>query len=140
MPPLRERKEDIPLLVEYFIKRAAVTHGVQEKRISEDALALLENYNWPGNIRELRYVIERALILSKGDIIKRDDIVLNPVEKIKDRDTTAMTEIKPLIEMEKDLIQRALKVYKNKKEAARVLGIDPSTLYRKMKKYGIKEE
>ncbi len=140
LPPLRERKEDIPLLVEYFIKRAAVTHGVQEKRISEDALALLQNYNWPGNIRELRYVIERALILSKGDIIKRDDIVLNPMEKNKDRDTTAMTEIKPLIEMEKDLIQRALKVYKNKKEAARVLGIDPSTLYRKMKKYGIKEE
>ncbi len=140
LPPLRERKEDIPLLVEYFIKRAAITHGVKEKKISKDALYLLENYNWPGNIRELRYVIERALILSKKDTITAEDIILNPVEKSARTERPVTFEIKPLTEMEKELIRRALSVYKNKKEAARVLGIDPSTLYRKMKKYGIKEE
>lgn len=140
LPPLRERKEDIPLLVEYFIKRAAITHGVREKKISPDALVLLKKYDWPGNIRELRYVIERALILSKKDIIEPEDIVLNSMEKPVQDTGYKEREIKPLVEMEKELIKRALSMYKNKKEAARVLGIDPSTLYRKMKKYGIKEE
>ncbi len=138
LPPLRERLEDIPLLVEYFIKKAALTHGVPEKKISKQALSKLMSYNWPGNIRELRYIIERAVILSKGETITEEDIELHPIEKQEKKQSNE--ELKPLVELEKDAIEKALKLYKNKKEAARVLGIDPSTLYRKMKRYGIKEE
>ncbi len=138
LPPLRERLEDIPLLVEYFIKKAAVTHGVPEKKISKQALSKLMSYNWPGNIRELRYIIERAVILSKRETITEEDIELHPIEKKEKKQSNE--ELKPLVELEKDAIEKALRLYKNKKEAARVLGIDPSTLYRKMKRYGIKEE
>ncbi len=139
LPPLRERKDDIPLLVEYFIKRASISHGVQEKEIRKEAMDKLLAYDWPGNIRELRYVIERALILSKGKTIGPDDIVLTQVKDTPYSEKTTEG-IKTLVEMEKELIQKALRMYENKKEAARMLGIDPSTLYRKMKKYGIKEE
>ena len=138
LPSLIDRKDDIPLLVEYFLKKSSIQHGISEKRISKEALSKLLSYNWPGNIRELKYVIERAVILSKGDVIKEEDIILHPIETKKEEKITE--KIKPLSEIEKEVIKKALKIYRNKKEAAKMLGIDPSTLYRKMKKYGIKEE
>lgn len=139
LPPLRERKDDIPLLVEYFIKKTSKIHGIQEKRITKKALSKLMSYPWPGNIRELRYIIERAMILSKSDFISEEDISLQPIMK-NPADIQKGHTLKTLVELEKDAIKRAIKLYKNKKEAARILGIDPSTLYRKMKKYGIEEE
>ncbi len=139
LPPLRERRDDIPLLVEYFIKKASSLHGVPEKKISKSALSKLISYDWPGNIRELRYIIERALILSKTDRITDEDIVLHPIEKGRVEEKEEST-LKSLAELEKEAIKKAIRLYKNKKEAARILGIDPSTLYRKMKKYDIKED
>ena len=141
LPPLRERRDDIPLLVEYFIKKASSLHGVPEKKISKSAISKLVSYDWPGNIRELRHIIERALILSKTDRITEDDIVLHPIEKREQGNiVNEPSTLKSLAEIEKEAIEKAIRIYKNKKEAARILGIDPSTLYRKMKKYDIKED
>lgn len=138
LPPLSERKDDIPLLVEYFLKKFSIQHGTLEKKISKEALSKLLSYNWPGNVRELRHIIERAVILSKGEVIGVDDIMLHTIETKETQEN--IVEIKSLTEIEKETIKKALKTYKNKKKVAEVLGIDPSTLYRKMKKYGIKED
>ena len=141
LPPLRERREDVPLLVKHFVAKVARQQSAPEKSVSQQALAALVNYSWNGNIRELQNAVERAFILSSEEIDFE-----NLPEKIKNgaanfaenvTGTGAQDSgISTLEEVEKRYILDTLKgAGDDKTEAARVLGIDLSTLYRKLKRY-----
>jgi len=137
LPPLRERREDIPLLVRHFIKKIARAQNAPEKSIASDAMAALVNYNFPGNVRELENAVERAFTLSGDEIdaanlpprIKNSAAHALPV-----RDTESFRPT--LEEIERRYIFEILNsVNQDKTEAANILGIDLSTLYRKLKRY-----
>jgi DNA-binding NtrC family response regulator len=139
MPPLRDRKDDIPILAEHFLRK--FSHG-PAVRIAPDALELLTAYGWPGNVRELENVMERASILKRGDMITRDDLP----EKLS-RKATGASEVLlnlpegglSLEELEKDLIIKALERHKgNQTRAAEYLRITRPTLIYRMEKYGLK--
>ncbi len=135
IPPLRARKEEIPQLVEYFLGKCAVS-GKREKSILPEALELLKKYDWPGNIRELRNIIEQAIILSEKEIIEVEDLPL-PVQKFNL--TKEISEKTPtLLEVEKRYIKKVLQENQgNRGKVARILGISPRSLYYKIKHYGI---
>ena len=136
IPPLRERREDIPVLVDYFIKSISEENKKDIKGIDDDAMTMLIGYDWPGNVRELKNVIERAVVLAKGEYIT----VAELPEKIKGAKVKGITgNLKDaLSEYERSLIINAYEQHKRDKEAtAKALGIDLVTLYRKLKKYGI---
>ena len=135
LPPLRERKEDIPLLVEAFLRRCAETGRKQVKGMSESALAILIDYQWPGNVRELENVIERAVTLALHDKIVPEDFPptiqgARGDQRVIDE---AVERTRSLGEVEKEYILRIMeKTGGNKYQAAQVLGIDRKTLYRKL--------
>jgi len=137
LPPLRERKEDIPPLVNHFISRFGETKKRNRvKKISPEALSLLLEYDWPGNVRELENAVERAFALGVDDTIGVDD--LPPVLRGSGKDVSAGTKTYSLRENEVALIKRALmETHGNKRDASRLLGINLSTLYRKISKYEI---
>jgi DNA-binding NtrC family response regulator len=135
LPPLRERREDIPLLVEAFFRKCAEGTHKAVRGMTEAALALLIDYAWPGNVRELENVIERAVTLARGEKIVPDD--LPPAIQGARGDRRILDEAVdrslPLQEVEKEYILRILeKTGGNKYQAAQVLGIDRKTLYRKL--------
>ncbi len=135
LPPLRERREDIPLLVDAFLKKCGGVRGKEVKGVSEAALAMLIDYAWPGNVRELENVIERAVTLSRGEKISPDD--LPPAVQGARGDRRVLDEAAeqtlPLHELEKEYIKKVLeKTGGNKYQAAHALGIDRKTLYRKL--------
>jgi two-component system response regulator AtoC len=142
LSPLRERKEDIPLLVDHFIHKYNEQHSLGTEGIAEDALARLLEYSWPGNVRELENTIERAMILTQGKKILADCL---PSEILGDRPPWKRDlwgeefSIKKAGRiMEEELIRRALKRTKgNRSQAARVLEISHPSLLSKMKEYGI---
>jgi len=139
LPPLRERREDIPLLVEAFLNKCGEARGKSVKGVSESALAMLIDYDWPGNVRELENVIERAVTLSRGDKILPDDLPA-PIQGSRgDRRILddAAEKTLPLHEVEKEYIRKILeKTGGNKYRAAQLLGIDRKTLYRKLEEMG----
>jgi DNA-binding NtrC family response regulator len=132
IPPLRERTEDIPLLVETFVRKFCAEMNKEEKKVGPSALKLLMGYDWPGNVRELENVIERALVIGQGREILPDDLPFS-------RRALRPTELpKSLKLMEKIHIERILKENDwNISKAARELEIDRQTLYNKMQKYEI---
>jgi two-component system response regulator HydG len=132
IPPLRERTDDIPLLVETFIRKFCAEMNKEEKKMDPSALELLMEYDWPGNVRELENVIERALVIGQGREILSDDLPFSPR-------ALRPTELpKSLKLMEKIHIERVLKETDwNISKAARELEIDRQTLYNKMQKYEI---
>jgi DNA-binding NtrC family response regulator len=133
LPALRERKEDISLLAAYYTKFFATKSNSKISGISKEALKVLEAHTWKGNIRELRNVIERAVILENADLITLETL---PYEMQHSSD--AVTNSLDLSAMEKKHIQSVLQYAKgNKTEAARLLNIGLTTLYRKMEEYGI---
>ncbi|WP_029905009.1 sigma-54 dependent transcriptional regulator [Prevotella sp. 10(H)] len=133
VPALRNRKEDIPLLANFFLARFAKKYNKKGLTFSDKAIAKLENYTWPGNVRELEHAIEKAVILSDGSELQASDFYLRITE-----DRTAIIESITLEEMEKILIDKALNKYdKNISAIAAELGITRPTLYNKMKKYGL---
>ncbi|MFO0706193.1 MAG: sigma-54 dependent transcriptional regulator [Nitrospira sp.] len=135
LPPLRERREDIPLLVEAFLKKCGAARGKEVKGVSESALAMLMDYGWPGNVRELENVIERAVTLSRGEKISPDDLPSAVQGARGDRRVLdeASEKMLPLHEIEKEYIKKILeKTGGNKYQAAQALGIDRKTLYRKL--------
>jgi DNA-binding NtrC family response regulator len=138
LPPLRERAVDIPLLVEHFLK---VYGGSTPPRLSEDALIALQAYSWPGNIRELRNVIERAVLLATGGTIRASDLpVLNGPSNTTETKRVAQ-DGRPLslADLERDHIATVLRQTSwHQGRAAEVLGISPKTLYRKIREYGFK--
>ncbi len=137
LPPLRDRREDIPLLVKYFINKSAQNQNSPEKPISREALSILVNHRWQGNIRELQNAIERAFALS-GDEIDVESLPprirdkSDNIYEIRDPEGLRLT----LEEMERRYILETMNsVMKDKTAAADILGIDLSTLYRKLKKF-----
>ena len=135
LPPLRQRKEDIPLLIEHFIDKFNFIYGKKLEGVSDEALSLLMNHNWPGNIRELENAIERAAILCKNNIVTINSLP----EEFHGAPLTNHSNIsKARITAESAIIQAALaRNHYNKVETAKELGIHKATLYRKIKKYGI---
>ncbi len=141
IPPLRERKEDIPLLIDYFLKRYGQEPDGQERKISAEAKKILCNYNWPGNIRELENILERAVTLQDDNTIVEKDLPENVI-KGQGRVLAKTKELEnPTLEtIEKAYIFWILRESGwQKQRAAEILGIDPSTLYRKIEKYGLKD-
>jgi len=137
LPPLRERPEDIPLLARSFLERLSHELGKEAEDLSEGALKALLGHRWPGNVRELENAVERALVTAKGRILTEDDFAfLRPVSEAA-RGWSVPTHL-PLSDVEKTVIAATLKRNEgNVKETALVLGIDRSTLYDKLKRYGI---
>lgn len=135
IPPLRERREDIPLLAEHFLKKFAQSMNKPILGISPEALALLEHYDWPGNVRELQNAIERAVLVCRGREIRPEDLPLQVNE------ARGQTMGKTLAEVERQHIQRILQETRwNISQAARLLGIDRVTLYNKIRKYHLKPD
>lgn len=139
VPPLRQRKEDIPALVEHFIRKYSQEFGRPVKGISNEALEILMKHHWPGNVRELENVIERALVLCSGDRIEASDIKLDPVTKPAGLDSDFfLPEGTTLEEHERQLILKALERAKgNKSLAARMLGITRNALRYRLSQMGL---
>jgi len=137
LPPLRDRREDIPLLVHNFIEHIGPELGREVNDISEGALKILLNYNWPGNVRELENAVERAIVTCKTKILTEDDFgfLNNHGNEIKQ--WTVPAEL-TLDEIENQAITATLqRTHGNIKEASTILGIDRSTLYDRIKKYNL---
>ncbi len=138
VPALRERTDDIPLLVEDFIAKFAVRNNSQVKGISGEAMAVLMAHPWPGNVRELENVIERAMILSRGDLIEKSTILDSALAEAKENVEQLHADRPTLEKLEERYIKMILAEVDNKKEvAAQVLGISRRTLYRKERLYGL---
>lgn len=135
LPGLRERAEDISLLAEHYIKQANRMNGKAIQAISSEAMQIMQEYPWPGNIRELINVIERGVIMARGSELIADDLPRG----IKDykKDSGAAMNLQNLADIEKNHMQKVILSTNSLEEAARVLGIDPATLWRKRKKYQI---
>jgi two-component system response regulator HydG len=134
IPPLRERREDIPLLAQHFLRRFAMKNGKTIAGFTEEALDLLENYPWPGNVRELENVVERAVVLARSPVISPADLP----ESLAGSDSAARHLVisigTPLEEVEDRLIGETLRYTKGDKTlAAKLLGIATRTIYRRMK-------
>jgi len=137
IPPLRQRKEDIPLLVNHFVAKFNKKIGKRIETVSKETLHTLQEYHWPGNVRELESVIERAVITSQGSALQ----VLDRFDTLRKTGEPAGQEVKALVDMEHDHILHVLKKtgwrIEGEKGAAVLLGLNPSTLRARMRKYGI---
>ena len=137
LPPLRERREDIPLLVDHFIQRFNLRYGRDICCVSNEVMASLMSYAFPGNIRELENVIEHSFVLCQGRVIEREHLpeVFRASETLHDNEAS---EFRTLKQMEVMMIEQALRRHDgNRAAAARELGINPSTLFRKLKSLGL---
>jgi DNA-binding NtrC family response regulator len=135
VPPLRDRREDIPALVHDFVGRAAERVKRDVKTVSPDAMTALMRYDWPGNVRELEHAIERAVIVARGNSIKLREL---PPEIWQQTPAHSADSMLDLHAHERDVIERALRRFRgSRREAADALKISPVTLWRKIKHYGI---
>ncbi len=131
LPPLRERREDIPILAEYFVSKFAAKCKVRAKKISAEAMAGLMNYDWPGNVRELENAIERALVLGVSDAIRPEDLPESVLEKDPAPGAEEAKYHMAVKQLKKHLILTALEEAKgNYTEAARILGVHANYLHR----------
>jgi DNA-binding NtrC family response regulator len=142
LPPLRSRREDIPILAEHFLHRIAAQRDEAPRRIDAVALETLQEYQWPGNVRELENALERAVILSSGSTIGLDVLPERVTQRKSEPLVAARTPANPTLEaVERAYIMWVLQSEGgNKSRAAEVLGIDPSTLYRKLSRYGVETD
>ncbi|RLB08400.1 MAG: sigma-54-dependent Fis family transcriptional regulator [Deltaproteobacteria bacterium] len=132
LPPLRERKEDIPLLTRHFIKKFAINLHKNQKAVSPEAMKLLKEYDWPGNVRELENVIERAMVIGKGKKIEPEDLPITREPVIMKGKPKALSEVEKL-----HILSVLEENNWNISKCARKLQIDRQTLYNKIKKYGL---
>jgi len=145
LPPLSDRKEDIPILTDYFISKLAREMGKEIRRVNQHALDLIVSYSWPGNVRELKNVMERAMILAKGDFIVPEDLPLELRKDIKglhlaasDGKWMSSDGFLPLADVERNYILKVLQEKGgNKSKTARILGVSRSTLREKLNRYRI---
>ena len=140
VPSLRDRREDIPLLVDFFLKRYAKKNHRNLKGFTPKAMDLLMRYDWPGNIRELENVVERSVIMMRGDFITPDEFpgVLKSLDPEYEQISAEMLSGKSLKEMEKAMIMRTLQESDgNRTRAAEILGISRRSLQLKLKEYGV---
>jgi transcriptional regulator with PAS, ATPase and Fis domain len=143
IPPLREHREDIPTLVEYFSGEAALRHGARVKRFGPEALSALGRYTWPGNIRELRNVVEGAVLMATGEAVTVSDLPAEITSSLDEAQDQASAPASPpavvdLEAVERDAISAAIVAcHGNLTLVAKELRISKSTLYVKVKKYGL---
>jgi DNA-binding NtrC family response regulator len=139
LPPLRARGEDVPLLIQHFVREFNTKHHLNIEGATDESVTLLKAYSWPGNVRELRNVIERSVVLAKGDWIEEKDLppyVRNPSMR-PEKLIFAVGET-TVADAERELILKTLeRAGNNKAEAARQLGVDVKTIYNKLKSYGL---
>jgi two-component system response regulator HydG len=145
IPPLRERKADVPVLARHFLEklRKRTNHRVQD--LSDVSLQRLEEYDWPGNVRELENVMERALVLAEGSVLEEEDLPFLPTGDALDTSLIDAAfpgggvDLNQAVEgLEERLLRKALEQARGvKAEAARLLGLKTSALYYKLEKYGI---
>jgi two-component system nitrogen regulation response regulator GlnG len=169
VPPLRERRADIPLLVDYFLQKLAAKNKQPVKALTDEALRALQAYDWPGNVRELENVVHRALVISKGDALLVGDLPaeISKQSKFEERTPTPSADIatgavvddtasiaRALFDMarrdpklkvipflEREMVVHALKETKgNQVQAARILGITRATLRKRIEKFGITQQ
>ena len=145
VPPLRRRKEDIPLLASAFLQRFAQKNSKEIKGISPQAMDMLSRYNWPGNVRELENAMERAVILCQGTYVSERELPISVREAVQsnlssNEKNNAEAKVMPLEEVERQTILSTLRaVDDNKSEAARRLGITRATLHNKLRRYGYED-
>ena len=141
LPPLRDRLGDIPLLAEHFLEQHCRRTDRQVVGFADEAMRRLQAYGWPGNVRQLENVIERAVILTKHPTVMTDDLPddLRGIETSGGNGDGRILPLKQALERpERDIIERALAAYQGSRQAtAEALGINRTTLYKKMKRYGI---
>jgi transcriptional regulator with PAS, ATPase and Fis domain len=143
LPPLRERGDDVPVLLQHFIDKFAAGAKRQVDGIEPEALTALRNYDWPGNIRELEHAIERAVFLGKGSRIGLEDLPPNIVANGQSSVVLAQALRRQLTlrDLEREYVAKVLEETNgNKTEAAKILGVDRTTLYRKLEEYKLKDE
>ena len=136
VPPLRERVEDIPMLVEHFAEKHATRNGKSIDAVEDGVVSLLQEYHWPGNVRELEHTIERAVVLSTGSTLTRDAVTVEPTRMR----TAAIPSLKlsQNVEwIERETIRRALEMSPVKRQAARLMGISPRALSHYLAKYSL---
>ena len=148
LPPLRDRREDIPLLVEHFLEKHARDAGKKVTRVEPGAMEAMSSHGWPGNVRELENIIHRTLLVSSGIEITLEDLppgiggdqVAVSADGAPSTDAAAPGTVN-LEELEREAIIRAMDSNKgNLSDVARQLGIGRSTLYRKLEQYGLREK
>lgn len=133
LPPLRERREDIPQLVEMFVRKYATIYSRPTPKVSEEAMRRLCSQSWPGNIRQLEHTVEKALILTDSDTLNTHDFDLHEQQQSSEAEQPTTLEA-----MERKAITEAIRQHQgNMSEVARQLGITRQTLYNKLRKYGI---
>jgi two-component system response regulator HydG len=138
VPSLRERTEDIPLLVDSFIKKFALRNNSKIRGVTPEAMSILMAHPWPGNVRELENVIERAIVLSPGEMIEKKVILGSALEEAQQNIEQLHADRPTLEKLEERYIKMVLAEANNKKdEAARILGVSRRTLYRKERLYGM---
>jgi DNA-binding NtrC family response regulator len=139
LPPLSERKEDLPLLAQHLVTQLSAKHGRPARFLSPAALEALQFHAWPGNVRELRNVIERAVVICSSEQIERHHFAPYPIEqrqRLRDEDTITLPIGTPIEELERQMIVRTLQKTKNNKtRAAELLGISLKTLHNKLNLY-----
>lgn len=143
IPPLRDRKEDIPLLVDRFIKDSALKEGEQEKQVTDEALAILMNYNWPGNVRELKNIIERLMIMTPARVIAKcdlfplfEEVKMEPPATVSDLTNDTLRAAKQ--DFERQYIVRKLREFDgNISKTAEAIGLERSNLHKKIRGYGL---
>lgn len=134
IPPLRERPDDIPPLVEHFMKEYCRKYNKPFKKLSSAAMQKLKNYAWPGNVRELQHALERAVIMSESRELDPQDFFLTQNETVPDKSGGSYN----LEEVEKNIIRNAISKHGgNISQAARELGLSRASLYRRLEKYGL---
>ncbi|WP_311967342.1 helix-turn-helix domain-containing protein [Bradyrhizobium archetypum] len=136
IPPLRERCEDIPLLVDHFVAQAAARYGLADRRFASETLAHLQRHDWPGNVRGLRNLVESLMLTGNGDTIEPSDLpeTIRGTERLSERDPgLSLAE-----SSERDLISRTLRSCNgNVTATASALGLAKSTVYAKLHRYDI---
>jgi Nif-specific regulatory protein len=140
MPALRDRREDIPMLVRHFVQKHAKRCKVKARPISREALAFLVNYDWPGNVRELENAIERALVLASSDVILPEDLPESLLERPRMPEMTEAKYHAAVKELKKQLILDAVEqTHGSYADAARILGVHPNYLHRLIRNLELKE-
>jgi transcriptional regulator with PAS, ATPase and Fis domain len=142
LPPLRERVLDIPLLARHFLQAVCEESGKRVEDFNDDALTILQRYRWPGNVRELQNVVERAVLLGKGDYVQADDLPRRLLEEVPLPTSAGPSRGRTLKEAlegpERQIILEALETHHwNRNATAEALGVNRTTLYKKMKRLGL---
>jgi DNA-binding NtrC family response regulator len=130
LPPLRDRREDIPLLARHFLRQHAQRYRKSVAGFDPSAMQMLIDHRWPGNVRELDHAVERAVLMSQANTVRSSDLGLR-----SDGTSSARLEDMSLEEVEAFLIKKAMARYGNVSQAARALGLSRSALYRRLERY-----